>query len=153
MSDTKVCTACDTEKPATPEHFHYDSRYGKTRFRSWCRSCVRAYYAHRKEHVRKVSRRYVDRNRERVRENNRNWRRRNWDKVLESARDEYQKFPEKYRARRRLRTALSNGTITKQPCADCGSTERVQGHHRDYDKPLDVEWLCPLCHGKRHRAA
>lgn len=26
----------------------------------------------------------------------------------------------------------------------------MQGHHPDYSKPLEVEWLCPRCHGARH---
>lgn len=35
------------------------------------------------------------------------------------------------------------------PCEECGSTERVQRHHDDYQKPEDVRFLCQSCHTKR----
>ena len=38
----------------------------------------------------------------------------------------------------------------KQPCERCGSTN-AQLHHDDYERPLDVRWLCPACHGLEHR--
>ena len=34
--------------------------------------------------------------------------------------------------------------------AGCGSNKNIQGHHPDYDKPLDVIWLCPPCHRLEH---
>ena len=34
--------------------------------------------------------------------------------------------------------------------SDCGES-RPHGHHENYDKPLDVIWLCPLCHKRRHK--
>jgi hypothetical protein len=34
-------------------------------------------------------------------------------------------------------------------CERCGlrSASPLQAHHADITKPLDVEWLCPTCHG------
>lgn len=46
--------------------------------------------------------------------------------------------------------AIRDGKLVKQPCEVCGRSERVHAHHCDYDKPLDVMWLCPLCHRAWH---
>ena len=47
--------------------------------------------------------------------------------------------------------ANRRGTIVKQPCAKCGAA-KADGHHEDYDRPLDLTWLCPSHHRKRHAA-
>ncbi len=54
--------------------------------------------------------------------------------------------PEKYRARTAVNNAVRDGRLVREPCKVCGTTERVQGHHSDYHRPLDVEWLCFYCH-------
>lgn len=45
--------------------------------------------------------------------------------------------------------AIKNGRLTRQPCEKCGEL-RVQAHHDDYSKPLDVKWLCVKHHAERH---
>jgi len=45
--------------------------------------------------------------------------------------------------------ALKNGVIAKTGCAVCGNP-KVEGHHDDYSKPLEVIWLCRPHHKERH---
>lgn len=47
--------------------------------------------------------------------------------------------------------AVRCGTLTRLPCESCGNPESV-AHHDDYDKPLDVRWLCPACHCQYHKS-
>lgn len=32
-------------------------------------------------------------------------------------------------------------------CEGCNKEKKLTGHHKDYSKPLEVEWLCYECHG------
>lgn len=60
----------------------------------------------------------------------------------------------KQRARDLANLAQRKGVLIPQPCADCGApADQTQKHHEDYDRPLDVIWLCSKCHGVRHREA
>lgn len=60
------------------------------------------------------------------------------------------KFPEKARARRICREAKRYGKIKVGVCEKCGEV-KVDAHHTDYSKPLDVMWLCRKHHMKLHR--
>jgi rubrerythrin len=46
--------------------------------------------------------------------------------------------------------ALEAGRLIKKPCERCNSIHKVEGHHEDYSKPLEVVWLCKSCHVARH---
>jgi hypothetical protein len=53
------------------------------------------------------------------------------------------------KARKLVRQAIAWGELVRGPCEVCGDT-RAQAHHRDYSRPLDVEWLCRRHHTIRH---
>ncbi len=38
--------------------------------------------------------------------------------------------------------------VPPECCQNCGSRSPISAHHEDYDKPLEVVWLCDSCHGK-----
>lgn len=56
----------------------------------------------------------------------------------------------KIKARSAVALAVAAGRLLKGPCAKCGTSERVEGHHEDYDKPLEVIWLCRPHHNELH---
>ena len=69
--------------------------------------------------------------------------------TVESTRLYREKNPKKYTAHSKVGYALKVGQRVKQPCEVCGNIE-VHGHHCDYDKPLEVMWLCAEHHVQWH---
>lgn len=55
----------------------------------------------------------------------------------------------KTKAHRLANAAIKVGAIVRQPCEVCGEL-KVYAHHCDYDRPLDVMWLCAHHHGAWH---
>ena len=66
----------------------------------------------------------------------------------------YRKFethhPDKKAAHVALGNAVRDKRIQKRPCAFCGNNSNLEAHHHDYEKPLDVTWLCRPCHRRFH---
>ncbi len=54
------------------------------------------------------------------------------------------------RARTMVFKAVKSGRLKREPCEECGD-ENVQAHHDNYDKPLNVIWLCSKHHVLRDR--
>ena len=63
------------------------------------------------------------------------------------------------RAQNILEKAVQKGIIQRKTvCECCGASgtfsdgrSMVQAHHTDYNKPLDVIWLCQKCHHEWHK--
>jgi hypothetical protein len=62
----------------------------------------------------------------------------------------YNANPLKNKAWSAFWNAKKYGKITAQPCEVCGTNNRIEGHHPDYNKPLDVIWLCVKHHREVH---
>jgi hypothetical protein len=55
------------------------------------------------------------------------------------------------RARTALNQAVKRGEVVRpRVCSRCERAGRIVGHHVDYDRPLDVVWLCLSCHRAEH---
>lgn len=46
--------------------------------------------------------------------------------------------------------ALRSRRLVPRACQNCLSPENIHAHHEDYEKPLEVLWLCASCHKRLH---
>jgi len=57
-----------------------------------------------------------------------------------------------YKARQAVARAVKSGRLVRPDfCSRCDVSCKPEGHHHDYSKPLEVEWLCDDCHEDKHR--
>lgn len=70
-------------------------------------------------------------------------------KTSEDTKKYREQNPKKYAAHIKVGNALRDGKLFKQPCEVCGDVN-VHGHHCDYDKSLEVMWLCAEHHSQWH---
>lgn len=156
MTEFVRCTKCKVERPTAEFNKDPQKRNG---LKSTCKDCGRAYA---REWTRKNRERNAEKakawreaNPSRVREYTREWQSKNMDLVVEMSRKYRAADPERYRAHNRLSKAVSTGKIVKpsecKRCCKSKTSRQLDGHHRDYSKALDVEWLCRQCHKDRHR--
>ncbi len=61
--------------------------------------------------------------------------------------------PEKKRAHNLIHSAVLLGKLSPpSQCESCGVKAKLDAHHEDYSKPMEVRWLCRFCHRKEHAA-
>jgi len=68
-----------------------------------------------------------------------------------SVRDYRARNPKKVWAGGIVRRAVEAGVLVRERCQICQAA-RAQAHHDDYDRPLDVRWLCHVHHKAWHAA-
>ena len=142
-----TCKHCNTEK--TDDDF-YDSNPNK------CKECIKsAVRLHREKNIDRI-REY---DKQRGNKPHRVEARREYiateagKQAKKRATDAYNKrYPMKYAAHVITGNAVRDGSLFKASnCSVCNSTEKIEGHHDDYTKPLEVRWLCEQCHKEWHR--
>ncbi len=117
----RTCHICKQEKPLT-EFYRFKSGRKKGDYGSYCREC--------------------DNSRKRGQEKER-WRKR----VGFYKRPKIKKHTN---AKVKLQIAIQKGQIIQCKCGICNSIN-AEGHHPDYNKPLEVIWLCGKHHREWHR--
>jgi len=129
---SKVCFKCDKEKQLTEFYKHPRMADGHV---NKCKECNKLDVAeHRIVNIDKI--RAYDRGR-----GNR--------QDVEYLRAYRKRYPKKYKAHGMLNRQIRAGNMSCKPCEICGDSNSV-GHHDDYDKPLDVRWLCQAHHKQWH---
>ncbi len=153
---SKECIQCNTAKPLT--EFHKNKRTGDGHCNA-CKACrkeyKKAYQAANSEKIREQKKAYYAVNRDQILENGRAWREKNKEaraKYTAEYDAEYKtKYPAKIKAINAVNNAIKAGRMARPDlCECCGSKCKVQAHHCDYSKQIDVEWLCSPCHYQWH---
>ena len=133
----KVCFKCDKPKPLSEFYRHpcmADGYLGK------CKECTKRDVTASRNKNRHHYRQYEH---DRFKLPSRK------KQVLAAAIKRRRLHPEKTAAYNKVRRAIKNGSLVRLPCLICGDP-RSQAHHRDYSRPLDVEWLCFKHHREAH---
>lgn len=134
----KVCFKCKHEKPLSDFYKHRKMKDGHL---NKCKECTKNDVgAHREANIETI--REYDRERSKLPHR---------VKVNTERTKNYRKMnPSKARAHRVVSKAVSSGRLQKTPCVVCGDERRVEAHHPDYTRPLDVIFLCSVHHHAVH---
>ncbi len=114
---------------------------------------IEYYQKNRKRKIREAKINYY-KNFERRKITKKIWEKNNLVKLREYRRKYYVEiYPyEKKKAIWTVDNAIRAGKIIRdKKCSLCFSKKRIQAHHENYKKPLDIKWLCQVCHKKQHR--
>ena len=136
--DKKPCSVCGEEKPLDGFQVRRASKDGRT---AACRECLR------------------DRDRKRFKKEKK--KRREWSRryYAGKGKDVVTACKQRWKERNAIKrgahvlvcNAVRDGKIEKPSnCESCGKKDQLHGHHDDYAKPLEVRWLCPVCHREWH---
>jgi len=150
----KICTCCGQEKNLDDFYKHKQMLDGHL---NKCKECKKSYQLkYRFENIEVVKE--YDRNRPNAKERSK----KNADRIRNNL-EKYNKHKEDLRnwnkrnrnkrnAHLKVKRAIIKGIIKKpNNCQKCGRKLELQAHHSDYEKPLDVIFLCIKCHNDEHK--
>jgi hypothetical protein len=129
----KECFKCNKIKPLSEYYKH--SQMGDGHLNK-CKGCTKSDVSdHRNKNIESI----------------REYDRKRGSRQTREYQKEYRaKFPNKYKAHCIVNSAMRTKKLFRQTCEQCGSTDKTHAHHDDYKQPLNVRWLCPVCHKEWH---
>jgi hypothetical protein len=146
-----ICTKCRELKSESEFAIRKETKKG---FTSKCKACQREYYKqYYKERAKEITAKTTL-----YRKTHEGWRKKMDLKYAKTEKGKIRRLkahmkwrkknPLKYRAHMRVAKAIQRGKIIKGECAyPNGNCEgRIEGHHTDYSKPLDITWFCKKHH-------
>lgn len=132
MTNIKPCRMCGLNKD------HYDS------VPTGCRDCYKA-------RVRENRLANVEYYRKYDRERNKEPHRKEMF-IVKQRRMRKEKGPDYMAAHNAVARAVKSGKLIRPlRCERCHVKEKIDAHHDDHSKKLNVMWLCPVCHAQRHK--
>lgn len=147
------CRHCKTDKPIADFYKSAIRQGGKTGDCKECiRSRVRANRAAKIDYYREFDRKRAN-NPDRVQARKDYKQSEEGRKVVSRCNKAWRKRnPASYQAHNAVNNALRDGKMVKPSCCEtCQQEAELHGHHCDYNKPLDVMWLCDPCHKAWHK--
>lgn len=150
---SKACIACGDPKPIGDYYGHAQMADGHL---NKCKDCCRKHAAERRNNKLEIVKEY-DRNRPNQKQRNAN--NAAYAKTpagiiahTKAKKDWQLRNTIKRKAHIAVGNALRDGLMKKPAnCSLCLVLAKVEGHHDDYARPLDVRWLCVLCHKRVHK--
>jgi ribosomal protein S27AE len=149
----KVCRECNIEKPLS--EFYKHSRMADGHLNK-CTTCViERVGKHREANLEKI----LAYDKFRSSKPHRVQARKDYAQTEEgkkAKRKGSKTYHDRYPLRKAAHIVVGNAVRDKRlkkesECSVCSSTVKIEGHHDDYTKPLDVRWLCEKCHKQWHR--
>ena len=133
----------------------------------------RKYYDEHQDKYRETSRLWYENNREKKKEYAEKWRLKNYKKIekyktnfnnnhpnyiknwfknnAEKASIIFRRYREKNQKRIKAQKIANKAFPIRQKCSVTGCNKLGERHHLDYDKPLEIIWLCRNHHRKFHK--
>lgn len=164
----KTCKKCNETKSRDEYYKQTAKPDGK---HPWCKECCKAHQKKnmgRRLELESIQWHTDPEYRKRRRELQRNWTAKNIEYKRTKERENRLNNPEPYKKRSdayrlknidkikivtkagyEVRKAVESGKLIKSNvCEFCNEEGYTEGAHHDYDKPLDIKWLCRSCHSK-----
>lgn len=175
----KLCKCCKNEKEEKDFYRNHDEckrcwlDYCKKRrdqekkepgYRDKKTKYLQEWRSKNKEKEKEYTKRSLEKNKEKINERRRTperrkvnnesvkaWRLANPERFAETEKARRLKDRPKELARSYIYKQISRGKLVKpNQCEKCMKECKPEAHHGDYDKPLEVRWLCKICHNHVH---